>query len=75
MSQKGVVESLPPRVGPEPWPQPGDGRNTPMYPRQLSMVLLYEAQQKDPFIRHLIQPPLPKLYMRLWPPTFYIPKG
>ena len=33
MSQQGVAETLPPRLDPEPWPQPGDGRHTPVYPR------------------------------------------
>ena len=55
MSQQGMVMTLPPRLDPEPWPQPGDGHHTPVYPRQLTMTLLYEAKQKDPFIRHLIQ--------------------
>ena len=43
------------------------GHNTPVYPRQLTMTLLYEAHQKDLFIRHLIQ-----TYMKVqgeeWPP-------
>ena len=34
MRQRGVTESLPPAVGPESWPQPGDGIDTPVYLRE-----------------------------------------
>ena len=62
-----MVVTLPPRLDPEPWPQPGDGHNTPIYPRRLTMTLLYEAQQKDLFIRHLIQTYV-KVLREEWPP-------
>ena len=55
MSQVGETESLPPTVGPEPLPQPGTSSGTPVYPRKLTMTLLYEAQQKDTFLRYLFQ--------------------
>ena len=67
MSQQGVAKTLPPRLDPKPWPQPGDGRHAPVYPRQLTMTLLYEAQQKDPFLRGLIKDCV-KAAREDWPP-------